>query len=77
MQSDEGRNSAVGHSPWDGGAGLLPRGLGGKEWAGVSTGIFVFGDLFAWWCMKGDSCLHTTTLGSYISICKYYFLSRS
>jgi hypothetical protein len=26
----EGRNSAVGLSPWDGGVGLLPRGLGGR-----------------------------------------------
>jgi hypothetical protein len=26
---DEGRNSAIEYSPWDGGAGLLPRGLGG------------------------------------------------
>jgi hypothetical protein len=26
----EGRNSAAGLSPWDGGVGILPRGLGGR-----------------------------------------------
>jgi hypothetical protein len=41
MQSDEGRNSAVGHSPWDGGAGLLPRGLGGKCGLGYRL-VFLF-----------------------------------
>jgi hypothetical protein len=41
----EGRNSAVAHPPWDGGAGRLSRGLGDAMWAGVSTGIFAL--LFA------------------------------
>jgi len=31
---DEGRNSAVECSPWDGGAGKLPPGLEGGCWAG-------------------------------------------
>ena len=38
MQLNEGRNSAVGHSPRDGGAGLLPLRLGGVWRAGWSTG---------------------------------------
>jgi len=33
---DEGRNSAVECSPWDGGAGKLPPGLEGGCWAPTS-----------------------------------------
>jgi hypothetical protein len=47
----EGRNSAVGLSPWDGGVGLLPRGLGGRCGLGYQLVFLPFwviflGDLF-------------------------------
>jgi hypothetical protein len=43
--TDEGRNSAIECSPWDGGAGVLPRGLGGRGGLGYQL-LFLFLDLF-------------------------------
>jgi hypothetical protein len=55
----EGRNSAAGYSPWDGGAGLLPRGLGGECGLGYRP-VFLFAFLFT---SRGGGRVPLTTRG--------------
>jgi hypothetical protein len=63
----EGRNSAVGLSPWDGGVGLLPRGLGGRCGLGYQLVFLPFWVIFLLALSAHTPCSNDVPLFFYAS----------